>query len=88
MKIAEEIGDKDQKETAKVNFGMANANLKWDKKQSEILDIVNVNQLDVKATVNVMEDPDEQNEEEDEFIDGNEATEIGPSRHTLPPLIR
>ncbi len=32
MKIAEEMGDEETKlkEQAKVNFGMANANLKWD----------------------------------------------------------
>jgi|TARA_B110001450_G_scaffold217081_1_gene210906 hypothetical protein len=29
MKIAEETGDDDVKENAKVNFGMANASLKW-----------------------------------------------------------
>jgi hypothetical protein len=38
MKIAEEVGDSEQKEKAKVNFGMANANLKWEKHQSEVLD--------------------------------------------------
>jgi hypothetical protein len=29
MKIAEETGNNVQKEQAKVNFGMANASLKW-----------------------------------------------------------
>lgn len=29
MKIAEETGDPDMKEAAKVNFGMANASMKW-----------------------------------------------------------
>jgi hypothetical protein len=29
MKISEEVNDGDMKENAKVNFGMANASLKW-----------------------------------------------------------
>ena len=29
MKISEDVGDQDMKEQAKVNFGMANASLKW-----------------------------------------------------------
>lgn len=29
MKISEEVNDPDMKENAKVNFGMANASLKW-----------------------------------------------------------
>lgn len=40
MKIAEELGDNEQKEKAKVNFGMANANLKWEKHQMEVLEKV------------------------------------------------
>jgi len=40
MKIAEELGDNEGKEKAKVNFGMANANLKWEKHQMEVLDKV------------------------------------------------
>lgn len=42
MKIAEETGDGDQKNEAKVNFGMANANLKWGKHQTDILDNIKV----------------------------------------------
>jgi len=42
MKIAEEMGEEEvkMKEKAKVSFGMANANLKWDKHQEEVLDKV------------------------------------------------
>ena len=37
MKIAEETGDGDLKEAAKVNFGMANASMKWTNHVSNIL---------------------------------------------------
>ena len=37
MKIAEETGDGDMKEQAKVNFGMANASMKWTNHVSNIL---------------------------------------------------
>jgi len=37
MKIAEETGDADAKETAKVNFGMANASMKWGNHVTSIL---------------------------------------------------
>jgi hypothetical protein len=37
MKIAEETGDGDLKEAAKVNFGMANASMKWTNHVSSIL---------------------------------------------------
>lgn len=37
MKIAEETGDGDLKESAKVNFGMANASMKWTNHVSTIL---------------------------------------------------
>jgi hypothetical protein len=37
MKIAEETGDGDLKEHAKVNFGMANASMKWTNHVSTIL---------------------------------------------------
>ena len=37
MKIAEETGDGDLKEQAKVNFGMANASMKWTNHVSNIL---------------------------------------------------
>lgn len=37
MKIAEETGDPDMKEQAKVNFGMANASMKWHNHVTNIL---------------------------------------------------
>lgn len=37
MKIAEETGDPDMKEAAKVNFGMANASMKWNSHINNIL---------------------------------------------------
>ncbi len=37
MKLAEETGDTDQKEAASVKFGMANASLKWEGIQGNIL---------------------------------------------------
>lgn len=37
MKIAEETGDSEAKESAKVNFGMANASMKWNNHVSTIL---------------------------------------------------
>lgn len=37
MKIAEETGDVDLKEQAKVNFGMANASMKWNNHVTNIL---------------------------------------------------
>ena len=37
MKIAEETGDDDMKEQAKVKFGMANASMKWNNHITNIL---------------------------------------------------
>lgn len=37
MKIAEETGDPEMKENAKVSFGMANASMKWNSHVSNIL---------------------------------------------------
>ena len=37
MKIAEETGDTEQREQAKVNFGMANASMKWANHVTNIL---------------------------------------------------
>jgi len=37
MKISEETGDADVKEHAKVNFGMANASLKWNNHVTSLL---------------------------------------------------
>ena len=37
MKIAEETGNPKDKDSATVNFGVANGNLKWMRKQQEIM---------------------------------------------------
>lgn len=37
MKISEETNDNDMKEHAKVNFGMANASLKWNGHVNQLL---------------------------------------------------
>lgn len=37
MKIAEETSDPETRENAKVNFGMANASMKWNDHISDIL---------------------------------------------------
>ena len=37
MKIAEETGDSDLREAAKVNYGMANASIKWGDHVNNIL---------------------------------------------------
>ena len=37
MKIADETGSAEQKESATVNFGVANGSLKWQRKQQEIM---------------------------------------------------
>ena len=37
MKLAEETQDGETKETAKVNFGMANASMKWNEHVSDIM---------------------------------------------------
>ena len=68
MKIAEQTGDGETKTEAKCLFGMANANLKWDKHQSEIIDKVNNSDLSVLKN-NIPEDEDD---DEEEAIDGDE----------------
>jgi tetratricopeptide (TPR) repeat protein len=67
MKIAEQTGDNETNTEAKVMFGMANANLKWDKHQTDIMDKLNNSDLPVFKK----EDPDEDDEEE-EAIDGTD----------------
>jgi hypothetical protein len=55
MKIAEETGDGDMKEQAKVNFGMANASMKWTNHVTNILQNLQ---------------SDEPREEEEDFEEG------------------
>lgn len=44
MKISEETGDADMKEAAKVNFGMANASMKWSNHVHNILQGIEANE--------------------------------------------
>lgn len=67
MKLAEETQDPNAKETAKVNFGMANASMKWNEHVTDILKGINNNQGNLEK----MEDEEElaergMEEEEDE----------------------
>jgi hypothetical protein len=55
MKLAEETEDVDTKETAKVNFGMANASMKWNEHVGEILKQV----TGVQQHMEKMEDEDQ-----------------------------
>ena len=64
MKIAEETGDSDLKEQAKVNFGMANASMKWTNHVSNILHNLNTD----GPAVGTLEEEDEEHEEEPEGI--------------------
>lgn len=72
MKIAEQTGDSDAKTEAKVLFGMASANLKWDKHQTEIMDKLNNSDLPIlpKDEYNVEED------DEEEAVDGDEESAL------------
>jgi hypothetical protein len=65
MKLAEETADPTTKETAKVNFGMANASLKWNEHVSDILKGVMGNQQQLEK----QEDQDDLAERADEEDD-------------------
>ena len=68
MKIAEQTCDNESKTEAKCLFGMANANLKWDKHQNEIMDQANNSDLSMlKKDI-----PNEEDEDDEEAIDGTE----------------
>eukprot|EP00343_Euplotes_focardii_P009361 CAMPEP_0205825056 /NCGR_PEP_ID=MMETSP0206-20130828/23756_1 /ASSEMBLY_ACC=CAM_ASM_000279 /TAXON_ID=36767 /ORGANISM="Euplotes focardii, Strain TN1" /LENGTH=310 /DNA_ID=CAMNT_0053123751 /DNA_START=311 /DNA_END=1240 /DNA_ORIENTATION=- len=67
MKIAEQTGDGETKTEAKCLFGMANANLKWDKHQSEIIDKINNSDLSM-----LKNEVQEEDDDEEDAIDGNE----------------
>ncbi len=62
MKIAEETGDGDLKEQAKVNFGMANASMKWNAHITNILQGIEKND----KLNNMVEDQDEHLEDEED----------------------
>ena len=73
MKIAEETGDGEQKETAKVNFGVSNGNLKWDVHQNAIMEGMG------EKFRRESQYPDDRvegkvpEEEDEECLDGNEC---------------
>ena len=71
MKIAEQNGDNETKTEAKVLFGMANANLKWDKHQVDIIDKLNNSDLPV-----IKKEAQNEDEEEEEAIDGTEEEKL------------
>lgn len=57
MKISEDVKDNDMKEQAKVNFGMANASLKWNSHITGLLEQIDKNDYDQ----NKKDDVEEQN---------------------------
>jgi len=57
MKISEDVKDTDMKEQAKVNFGMANASLKWNSHITGLLEQIDKNNFDQNKT----DDTNEQN---------------------------
>lgn len=61
MKIAEETGDPELKEQAKVNFGMANASMKWNNHINNILQGIQNQSKNLEEN----EDDDEDDNNED-----------------------
>jgi hypothetical protein len=66
MQIADQIEDSETRETAKVNFGMANASMKWDEHVKDILIKVNEN-ADGNGHAEDEEEMAEKADEEDEL---------------------
>ena len=69
MKIAEDTEDRDIKDTAKVNFGMANASMKWQDHVSDILKGIEGNEKTANAEEDredVIERDSEDEEEKDD----------------------
>jgi hypothetical protein len=66
MKIAEETGDNKAKDKAIVNFGMANANMKWGDHQSKIL--TNITDAEAMTHMKVQEREDEDDDDEEVFM--------------------
>ncbi len=66
MQIADQIEDTETRETAKVNFGMANASMKWDEHVKDILIKVNEN-VDINTHAEDDEEMAEKADEEDEL---------------------
>jgi len=70
MKIAEETDDTDLREAAKVNYGMANASIKWGDHVNSIL-------RNIEGSNNVID----RQEEEDEMLErDDEEDEPAPAR--------
>ena len=65
MKISEETNDVDMKESAKVNFGMANASLKWNNHVTGILMQIEGKQNNEDALDDKAEQVDEASPEEE-----------------------
>jgi len=70
MKLAEETGDTDARESAKVNFGMANASMKWANHVTSILHNIEERGKTQK------EDDETDEEEEDELDREGDATKL------------
>ena len=64
MKIAEETEDSDLREAAKVNYGMANASIKWGDHVNSIL-------RNIEGSNNAID----RQEDDDEFAEREEAEE-------------
>ena len=75
MKIAEENGDNDMKDVAKVNFGMANASMKW-----------NAHVTDILRKVQGESDETQKYEDEDNDIQENDEDEEEDSNNKLPDI--
>ena len=63
MKIAEETGDPEMKESAKVNFGMANASMKWNNHVTDIL-------KSIQGNVQVHHEEENEGDEDDDKYEG------------------
>jgi tetratricopeptide (TPR) repeat protein len=64
MKISEDVKDNDMKEQAKVNFGMANASLKWNNHVTGLLQQIESNKNEMNKL--------------DEMDDMNQVDEVSP----------
>ena len=79
MKIAEETGDGDLKEHAKVNFGMANASMKWTNHVSNILqNLQNVAHENGGHLAGLPEEEDEEGEQLESQDEGLRLPHILP----------
>jgi hypothetical protein len=72
MKIAEENGDNDQKEAAKVNFGMANASLKWGNHVEDILQNLDNSRVEQERKDKEFDEEDDEEENDTKLPDIND----------------